>query len=195
MKLARIYGHILLWLGFLSGALVSVRNTEIPDQPWATISWPSYLLALVVAVAGVVVLRSTKRAARAGSDKHKGDVAEMLAAVNRMKDWLKHWQSDQGKLQVHQVHRAIDEHLLEDLALFAELRDSLIDAFGLNAYASIMTEFALAERTINRTWSASADGYVDEVNSCLARAEAHFERAVQRMTDLMGEGTLASEVK
>ena len=40
-----------------------------------------------------------------------------------------------------------------------------------------MTKFALAERTINRMSSASADGYVDEVDACLQRGVAHLELA------------------
>lgn len=181
MKLPRWCGHILLWVGFLGGALLAVRSSEIPGRPWGTISWPGYLLALGVAVAGVVVLRATRRSARAGSEKHAGDVAEMAAILPRLRAQLQRWQTADGKLPVHEVHRQIDERLSDDLARFAELRESLIDAFGLADFAAIMTEFALAERTINRMWSASADGYVDEVDACLQRAVAHLDLAIRRL--------------
>jgi len=49
--------------------------------------------------------------------------------------------------------------------------------FGLPAYAGIMTEFATAERSINRAWSASADGYIDEVWLSLDRAQRRMHRA------------------
>jgi len=94
---------------------------------------------------------------------------------------LQLWQTDVGRLPVHEVHRRIDERLSDDLARFAELRESLIDAFGLADLAAVMTEFALAERTINRIWSASADGYVDEVDACLQRAAAHLDLAIGRL--------------
>jgi hypothetical protein len=181
MNLPRVSGHLLLWGGFLCGAFLTVRSTEAPDSPWSTICWPAYCVALLVAVAGVFLLRSTKRTARLGSEKHVDDVEEMAAALERLLQQLQDWQTEQGKLSVHDAHRQIDNRLTDDLALFSELRESLIDAFGLQQYARIMTEFALAERAINRMWSASADGYVDEVNSCLKRAGAHLEAAIERL--------------
>lgn len=177
MKLPRWCGHVLLWIGFLGGALLAVRSSELPARPWSTIDWPAYLLALAVAVAGVVVLRSTRRSARVGSEKHAGDVAEMAAILLRLQTQLQHWQTAAGRLPVYEVHGQIDARLSDDLARFAELRESLIDAFGLAGFAAVMTEFALAERTINRMWSASADGYVDEVDACLQRGVAHLELA------------------
>jgi hypothetical protein len=98
----------------------------------------------------------------------------MAAILPRLRARLQLWQTDVGRLPVHEVHRRIDERLSDDLARFAELRESLIDAFGLADLAAVMTEFALAERTINRIWSASADGYIDEVDTRLERAVAHL---------------------
>ncbi len=181
MNVPRLCGHVLLWIGFLDGALVTVRSTEVPGDPWATIAWFEYAVALAVALAGVMILRTTKRSLRAGNGKHAGNVAEMKAALERLRDWLGTWQTDAGRMPVHEVHRAIDEHLTDDFALFADLRESLIDAFGLSGFAAVMTEFALAERTVNRIWSASADGYIDEVDACLPRAVAHLDHAIQRL--------------
>jgi hypothetical protein len=183
MNLPRICGHFLLWSGFLSGALLAVRRTEVKESPWSTISWPAYGVALGVAVAGVVLLRSTKRTARLASARHADDVDQLDAALNRMHKQLRAWQTGREKPPVHDVHGQIDELLSPDLALFAELRESLIDLFGLQDYAGIMTHFALAERTINRMWSASADGYVDEVDSCLDRAVIHLEAAIERLDE------------
>jgi hypothetical protein len=181
MNPLRLCGHLLLWIGFLCGALVAVRNTENAASPWSTISWPAYCAALGVAVIGVVLLRSTKRTARLGSRTHADDVEQMDAALRRLSEQLQAWRTDEAKPSVHDMHRQIDQRLSDDLALFANLRESLIDAFGLQNYAAIMTEFALAERTINRMWSASADGYVDEVELCLERAVEHVGAAIQRL--------------
>ncbi len=181
MNLTRICGHFLLWSGFLCGALLAVRRTEVKDSPWSTISWPAYGVALGIAVAGVVLLRSTKRTARLGSERRADDVDQLDAALNRLHKQLRAWQMGKDKPSVHDVHGQIDELLSPDLASFAELRESLIDAFGLQEYAGIMTHFALAERTINRMWSASADGYIDEVDVCLDRAVTHLETAIERL--------------
>lgn len=183
MNVPRIIGHFLLWSGFLSGALLAVLRTEVPGRPWSTISWPAYGVALGIAVAGVVLLRSTKRTARLGSERHADDVEQLDAALNRLHKQLRLWQMGKEKPPVHDVHGQIDELLAPDLASFAELRESLIDAFGLQEYAGIMTHFALAERTINRMWSASADGYIDEVDVCLDRAIVHLENAIERLNE------------
>jgi hypothetical protein len=47
----------------------------------------------------------------------------------------------------------------------------------LQRYADVMSRFATAERLINRSWSASVDGYVDEVWSCTERAETMMVEA------------------
>ena len=75
------------------------------------------------------------------------------------------------------VLRCIDRECVDPLADFAEARQSLVKRFGMAVYAEVMTEFASAERLINRSWSAAADGYVDEVEQSLVRAKAHLTRA------------------
>jgi hypothetical protein len=47
----------------------------------------------------------------------------------------------------------------------------------LQNYADVMSAFAAGERYINRVWSASTDGYVDEVRSYLERATQQFRDA------------------
>jgi len=47
-----------------------------------------------------------------------------------------------------------------------------------------MSAFATGERYINRVWSASTDGYVDEVRSYLERALQQFREARTLLVDL-----------
>ena len=63
------------------------------------------------------------------------------------------------------------------MALFADARESMIPAFGLASYAEVMTRFAGGERLVNRAWSASADGYLDEVVACLRDALGQLDDA------------------
>ncbi len=56
--------------------------------------------------------------------------------------------------------------------------------YGLQAYADIMSSFAAAERYLNRCWSASADGYVDEVHTYLDRAAAQFQESQAKIRNL-----------
>lgn len=82
-----------------------------------------------------------------------------------------------GELDVYDVHRRIDELVPDHLTRFVEARSSIANAFGLQGYADVMSHFAAGERYLNRVWSASADGYIDEVRGYLGRAEAQFVEA------------------
>jgi len=71
----------------------------------------------------------------------------------------------------------IDEELMPDIHDFVEARESMIPHLGMQSYANIMSPFANGERLLNRAWSASADGYVDEVRTCIQGARAELEKA------------------
>jgi hypothetical protein len=47
-----------------------------------------------------------------------------------------------------------------------------------------MSNFAAGERYINRVWSASTDGYVDEVRMYLERAREQFREARRHFDEL-----------
>jgi hypothetical protein len=183
----RILGHLLLWLGFLVGAFVAVRSVEVEAAPWSTISWPAYAVAMCVATAGVVVLRATKTAVGVASAEEAGAIDELEAILNGIQSTVEQWNVQSEQIDVYNFHGMIDESLAEDLGRFADLREAMIPEFGLDHYARIMTEFALAERTLNRVWSASADGYVDEVRTCLDRAVAHLSAARKRLKEAVEE--------
>ena len=74
----------------------------------------------------------------------------------------------------------------EDLANFAEARESIIHRYGSRSYAEIMSSFAAGERYINRVWSASTDGYVDEVGLYLGKAHQQFIEASLTSADYNG---------
>ncbi|MHC4407337.1 MAG: hypothetical protein ACYTG0_47615 [Planctomycetota bacterium] len=183
MNSMRFCGHLLLWFGFLLGAFIAVITTEVQDAPWSTISWPAYGAALLVAIAGVVLLRATKRPVRVVAGDEAGAINELEAILVRLHSTVEGWNAASEEIPVYDFHDMIDDQLADDLGRFAELREALIPEFGLDEYARIMTEFALAERTINRVWSASADGYIDEVRASLGRAGSHLSAARQCLNE------------
>jgi len=77
----------------------------------------------------------------------------------------------------------IDRRFRDDLFAFADARRSMIVLFGLQAYADIMSAFAAGERYLNRVWSASTDGYVDEVLQTIDRAHEQFVEARRLFDD------------
>jgi hypothetical protein len=52
-----------------------------------------------------------------------------------------------------------------------------------------MSSFAAGERYLNRVWSASADGYVDEVNIYLDKAQEQFAESLNRIEQLKAHAT------
>jgi hypothetical protein len=53
----------------------------------------------------------------------------------------------------------------------------MIHVFGMQNYADVMSAFAAGERYINRVWSASTDGYLEEVRLYLEKARNQFVEA------------------
>ncbi len=77
-------------------------------------------------------------------------------------------------------HR-VDELFVEDLEMFVDARESIAHRYGLAAYGEVMSCFAAGERYLNRVWSASADGYIDEVNTYLDKAQEQFSESLEKI--------------
>jgi hypothetical protein len=157
----RLTGLLLLWAGFLSGALATVFNKEVEGDKWATINWVWYSASLVVGIGGVVLLQATKKAtvglagASTSSDQLVRHLGNLVKRIGQLK--LEH-----SKQAPRETVAFIESELRDDLREFADGRHSITREHGLNVFAEVMTQFASGERSINRAWSASADGYVDE---------------------------------
>jgi hypothetical protein len=167
-------GYSLLWLGFLGAAYSAVARTEQVDK-WSTIPWTWYLISLAVGFAGVFLVRRAKSRDALDETKTESEysiVRSSLDAVTSSVALLR-----EGERHPAEVLKFIDERCAEPLSEFAESRQSIVKRFGMKVYAEVMTEFATAERLINRSWSAAADGYVDEIAASLSRAASHLQHA------------------
>jgi hypothetical protein len=172
----RQFGHFLLWIGFLSAAFWSVCRLEDADEKWSTIPWGWYAGSVVVGIVGIALLRLADRQIHGDHAQTEAEfsviqesLAELAATVGRLASIRQHVPSE--------VLRCIDDDCAPKFAEFAEARQSLIKRFGLQVYADVMTEFASAERYVNRSWSAAADGYVDEVAASLDKANRYLQNA------------------
>jgi hypothetical protein len=170
----RGWGHVLMWLGFLAAAFVTTRRADV-------VQWPLYAAAAAVGLAGVVILRRTGGPSAAQAEVVHGSIAQLEARLTRLVQGLAALNRDRESVFVYDVHTRIDRDLLDDLGSFAEDREAIIHGLGLVPFAAVMDPFARAERQINRAWSASADGYVDEVWACLGRAQEFMSAAEQAL--------------
>ncbi len=164
-------GGTLLAVGFLSGSYMAV--SEVASVPWL-----SYGVCAAIMIVGMVILRNARASeAENAGEKHVADVETLrtsLASLIGKVSGLESTSDDEAQLEIH--HR-IDAELLDDINTFVEARESMIPRFGMQRYADIMSPFANGERLINRAWSASADGYVDEVRTCVRNARLEWETA------------------
>jgi len=184
----RTLGHLLLWVGFLAAAFVSVSRLEQSDDKWSTIPWIWYAVSMAVGIVGIVLLRAANR--QLDEDHVKTDaeyslVQQSLAQLSAIIDRL----CKQTDYDPADVLRCIDDECTEPFAEFADARQALVKRFGLEVYADVMTEFASAERYVNRSWSAAADGYVDEVAASLARAKEHLRNTKVLLVEAEGQNS------
>jgi len=167
---ARALGHGLMWVGVLAASFVSVREAE-------SIAWPWFAGSLVIGLVGVILLRMSSRAAAGQQHRIAEEVATMRAALATALAGLAPLRAAGEAVEVYRVKDLLDRDVQLELLRFADARESMIPAFGMMAYAEVMSRFAAGERILNRAWSASADGYLDEVVVCLARGEEELRAA------------------
>ena len=93
---------------------------------------------------------------------------------------------DKKDINVYDIHGKIDEFFMNDIETFLEARESIIHQYTMQSYADLMNHFAAGERYLNRVWSCSVDGYIDEAHNYITRAREQFEE---------GHAILAEKVK
>ena len=169
-------GQLLIAIGFLEGALVSVLHET-------DVLWGYLAIGLGIGLIGVILINvGERRAAQAVRETGAG-ISELETSLTRVVREVSAIEQDEG-LNPYDVRGRIDATVPADLSDFAESREAIAHVYGLQAYADVMSHFAAAERYLNRVWTSSADGYVDEVRTYLPRARAEFEEALQMLRAL-----------
>ncbi|MEQ9561909.1 MAG: hypothetical protein RLN69_05260 [Woeseiaceae bacterium] len=166
----RAIRFLLLTGGFLLAAYSTALDTD------AT-AWALFIPAALIGIAGVGVIKHHARGeARSESvlSANRNELTESLGNIVRGLDDIV---SRKDSIGIDTLRDEIDRLLRADLRRFADARESMIHLYGLQTYADIMSEFASGERYVNRVWSASADGYVDEAHAYLDRARSQFQHA------------------
>ncbi|MBE9549590.1 MAG: hypothetical protein IMF09_09315 [Proteobacteria bacterium] len=174
----RTVGYLLLTIAFLCGAFVTVLDPRL-------INWWLMIPALLVGVIGMVLIRKSIRSEAQVSTRVESDLntmRESLASIARNLEEM-----NAIELPVYEARFEIDHKLRQQLIDFADSRQSMVHAFGLQNYAEVMSGFAAGERYVNRVWSASTDGYIDEVRKYLRRALEQFNEALGHFDGLMAE--------
>ncbi len=175
----RALGYVLITLGFLAGAYFAVADPHLlPVVP--------FLVSLAVGALGIVLVRRalTRTATHAG--RLTADVASLEESLGRIAGRAAELEAGRDAIGVYDLRLRIDALFPIELARFADARQALVHRFGLQSYADVMNPFAAGERYLNRVWSASTDGYVDEAHEYLTRAREQFEEALAVVRRLRG---------
>jgi hypothetical protein len=167
-------GFLMTAIAFLIGALVAVRDKD-------SVRWNYYIGALAVGAAGVALARIGHRRVSRSEGKLTEDIESVKAALSGIVENVTRLNKQKESIDTYDVRHRIDELFVEDLARFVQGRESIAHGYGLSAYGEVMSRFAAGERYLNRVWSASADGYVDEVHMYLERARTQFAETLDKL--------------
>ncbi|MCA9011653.1 MAG: hypothetical protein KDB01_17995 [Planctomycetaceae bacterium] len=181
----RFLGQLLLWAGFMAAAYSAVCRLEQAADKWATIPWLWYATGMLVGITGIVLLRLAMRQDHSDDAKTAAEYSVVRQSLETIAIVIGRL-CEQTEHQPSAVLRCIDDQCTAPFTAFADSRSSLVRKFGLKVYADVMTEFASAERYVNRSWSAAADGYIDEVKASLLRANLHLQKAKELLTRAEG---------
>ena len=173
----KVLAFILIVASFLAGAFLTVLDPR-------EVSWNLMIPALLVGIVGLVIHRKARHGEARAGHLLAGNIETLETSLNTIRSRLHQLHERDEELPVYEARFEIDRLFREDLNRFAEARESMIHVFGMQNYADVMSNFAAGERYINRVWSASTDGYEDEVKLYLERARNQFEEAHRHFVEL-----------
>lgn len=173
---------ILVALSFLIGAFLTSLDKE-------TVNWMYFIPVVVIGFASAIMFRKLSHEENKKGDVLKNNKKVLIESLNNILGNLSDLNGRKDKIPTYEMRFEIDKLFREDLMNFAEARESMKHLFGLQHYADIMSSFAAGERYINRVWSASTDGYIDEVLMYIEKSHAQFHHAKSEFDKALAEST------
>jgi hypothetical protein len=168
---------ILVIASFLVGAFLSSLDPQ-------SINWTIMIPTLGVGLVGLWLHRKAAHGEIHAGQRLSDNIQVLTSSLDSICRNLETVCAQGEELPVYEARFEIDRLFREDLSAFAEARESMIHVFGMQNYADVMSNFAAGERYINRVWSASTDGYIDEVRLYLERAREQFTEARRHFAEL-----------
>jgi len=173
----KAFAIILIIASFLAGAFLTVLDPRL-------VNWNYLVPVLAIGVIGLALHRKTERSETRGGQRLAGNMEILARSLDKILFNLEAICNREDELPVYDARFEIDRLFREDLNNFADARKSMIHVFGMQNYADVMSNFAAGERYINRVWSASTDGYEDEVRIYLERARDQFREGQRHFAKL-----------
>jgi len=173
----RHFGYLLIAVGFLGGSFEVVKQVE-------GVNATAFLVWLAVGITGVILAQRARKAEATDVTVITANIQAIEESLEKISSDAMMFNAEKSTISVYDLRHRIDELFPADLAKFVDARESIAHSYGLQAYADVMNRFAAGERALNRVWSASTDGYIDEAYNYIEKASAHFEDALVTFRDL-----------
>jgi hypothetical protein len=165
---------------FLAGAFLSVLDPR-------TVQWHYMIPVLIIGVIGLWLYRRAHHGETRSGERLAGNMETLRVSMDNIVANLEKLAEGKDDLPVYEARFEIDRLFRDDLNKFADARESMIHVFGMQNYADVMSNFAAGERYINRVWSASTDGYIDEVRTYIDKALRQFREGSRHFHELRAE--------
>ena len=185
MKL-RHFGYLLITIGFLGGSYEVVKQVDGVDTT-------SFLMWLTVGIVGVIIAQRARKAEATDVEVITTNVRAIESSLETLSEEAHKLNAEKAELNVYDLRHRIDQTFMADLQKFVDARESIAHSYGLKAYAEVMNRFAAGERALNRVWSASTDGYVDETSAYIEKAAIHFADALETFKVVKATGGMMME--
>jgi len=177
---------VLIAVGAIVASL-GVAATDPSVEGWIG----SYQVNTALGLAGLIVLSvgiGVRRSATADARREQADGGNLQAAADALEKMVTATNAVVAKLDSisdhDELHGQLDEIVSGPVTDFVDNRQSITDTFGLAAYASVMSSFSRGERYLNRAWSASTDGYLEEAAAYVRRAGPVLDEARRLFREL-----------
>ena len=165
-------GQFVLFIAFLGGAYLTALDPR-------HMNWLAFVPVMSAAMMGLLIYKRAEHEEAKSDHRLSADRQLLADSLDNILTKLVALDGRKDQIPTYDMRFEIDRMLRDDLANFADARESIKHLYGIRAYADIMSSFAAGERYINRVWSASTDGYVDEVLMYVEKSLSQFKEAKQ----------------
>jgi len=187
----KIFGYLMITVGFLAGALATMIETDLVE--WKAndlVRWDYFAISMAIGIAGVFVVRAGHKKVHTSEDALNKNISSVETSLANIVTNITELNSQKDSINTYDVRFKIDELFPDDLTNFVDARKSISHIYGLVAYGDVMSSFAAGERYLNRVWSASADGYIDEVNTYIEKSKEQFIDSLAKIKNLKNQQAL-----
>ncbi|MBB76899.1 MAG: hypothetical protein CMJ75_20535 [Planctomycetaceae bacterium] len=167
---------------FFIGLVISICAAAKQPAEGATYpsTWLTFLAFSTLSLVGLVLWRwkpqlpQEPSPAAATSQRPQIDIQATLSGLLQRVDSI-------SQQQAFTSLETIDTLMQEHVQPLGEARQQIIDQLGLKAGAELLVTMAYGERMYNRTWSALADGHLDEAQQVFHDGTEAFREAARSL--------------